>query len=359
MDFPHARRPPLENGLLRCRPEDFIVHEHVAVTPEGQGDHLWLRIEKRGFTTDRVARVLSLAADKPIGDVGYAGLKDRHAVTEQWFSIHLSRARSLSWLDTLPEGIAVRQHAWHTRKLRKGALRGNAFDIIVRDVCGDIDSVVETVRFLREQGFPNYYMEQRWGIDGSNLKHAAAMLTRRIRVRDHFRRGIYLSAARALIFNRVLSARVRRGTWASALSGDAFMLDGSHSFFVEEHIDEKLMTRVASADLHPTGPLWGVGEPPTRGEVQVLECEVARDEATLSSGLAGFGMKHARRPLRTIPKDLRLEWPAARTLRVRFYLPAGSYATACLRTLVGYRVSDEFASKQTSSLLASPLEDLS
>lgn len=356
-DLPHAGRPPLESGILRCRPEDFVVREHVAITPEDQGDHLWLHIQKRGLTTDRVARLLAFAAGRSIGEVGYAGLKDRHAVTEQWFSIHLPHARSLSWLDALPEQITVRQHAWHTRKLRKGALRGNAFDIIVRDVRGDIDGVAETVCCLREQGFPNYYMEQRWGVDGANLKRAAAMLTRQIRVRDRFRRGIYLSAARALIFNRVLSARVRAGTWATALRGDAFILDGSHSFFVEEQIDEGLIARVASGDLHPSGPLWGKGEPPTRAEVQVLEQEAAGSEPTLSSGLAALGMKHARRALRAIPKDLRVEWPAARTLRVRFYLPAGSYATACLRALVGYTVTNELSSAQASSLLPSPLED--
>ncbi|NIO43485.1 MAG: tRNA pseudouridine(13) synthase TruD, partial [Burkholderiales bacterium] len=138
MNLPHAGRPPLESGILRFRPEDFVVREHVAIAPEGQGEHLWLRIQKRGLTTDRVARALAFAADRPVSDVSYAGLKDRHAVTEQWFSIHLPRARSLSWLDALPEQITVRQHAWHTRKLRKGALRGNAFEIILRDVHGDI-----------------------------------------------------------------------------------------------------------------------------------------------------------------------------------------------------------------------------
>lgn len=359
MDLPHAARPPLENGILRCRPEDFVVRERIAITPEDRGDHLWLRIQKRGLTTDRVARVLAFAAERPVGDVGYAGLKDRHALTEQWFSIHLPRARSLGWLDALPEQIKVRQHAWHTRKLRKGALCGNAFEIIVRDAYGDIDGVAKTARRLRQEGFPNYYMEQRWGIDGANLKRAATMLARQIRVRDRFRRGIYLSAARAFIFNRVLSARVNAGTWATAVRGDAFILDGSHSFFVEEQIDESLIARVASGDLHPSGPLWGEGDPPTRAEVLVLEREAARSEPTLSTGLAALGMKHARRALRAIPKDLQLEWPAARTLHVRFYLPAGSYATACLRALVDYRVTNETSSAQASSLLASPLEDLS
>jgi tRNA pseudouridine13 synthase len=297
--------------------------------------------------------VLARAASRPISDIGYAGLKDRHAVTEQWFSIRLPRAQSLSWLDALPEEITVRQHAWHTRKLKKGALRGNAFDIIVRDVCGEIDGVAETVRCLREQGFPNYYMEQRWGVDGSNLKRAAAMLTQQIYVRDRFRRGIYLSAARALIFNKVLSARVCACTWATALRGDAFMLDGSHSFFVEEQIDDELIARVASGDLHPSGPLWGEGDPPTRAEVQRLEREVARNEPTLSTGLAAFGMKHARRALRVIPKDLQLDWLAAGTLRVRFYLPAGSYATACLRALVGYRVTSECSSAHLSHCASS------
>ncbi len=242
----------------------------------------------------------------------------------------------------------MRQQAWHTRKLRKGALCGNAFDITVRDVRGDVDGVVDRVHCMRQQGFPNYYMEQRWGREGANLERAAALLTRKIHVRDRFRRGIYLSAARAFIFNQVLSRRVDAGNWATALPGDALILDGSRSFFVEEKIDDKLIMRVAAGDLHPSGPLWGEGDPPTRAEVQELEWQVARGEPTLSTGLAALGMKQARRALRAVPKDLELEWPDARTLRVRFFLPAGSYATACLRVLVGYRVASEFSSARLS-----------
>ena len=349
MDLPRTRHPPLASGVLRQRLEDFVVCEDVAITPEGRGEHLWLRIEKRGLTTDHVAKVLAQAAGRSMRNVGYAGLKDRHAVAEQWFSIHLPRPQSLRWVDTLPAQIIVRQHIWHNRKLKKGALQGNAFDITVRDVYGDREAVTDALCHLREQGFPNYFMEQRWGVDGANLKRAGALFAGELHVRDRFRRGMYLSAARALIFNKVLSARVRDSSWATALPGDALMLDGCHSFFVEERLDAELIARVARGDLHPSGPLWGKGEPPTQPKVRALECDMAKSEPVLSTGLATLGVKHARRALRVVPKDLQFEWQAAQTLRLRFYLPRGSYATACLHELIGRRMTCEHTHVHSSN----------
>jgi tRNA pseudouridine13 synthase len=155
-------------------------------------------------------------------------------------------------------------------------------------------------------------------------------------VRNRFSRGLYLSAARAEIFNRVLAVRLRAGTWDTALAGDALILDGSRSYFVEEHITGEIAARVKQGDLHPSGPLWGAGEPPTRVGVLALENEVAAGLPELKAGLGGHRMRHARRPLRAIPGGLQARWLDAGTLQLRFSLPAGSYATALLREIVCY-----------------------
>ncbi len=334
-EIPPLGMPPAE-GVIRVRPEDFVVRERLGMAPEGGGEHLWLRIQKRALTTEEVARLLARHAGVAYRDVGYAGLKDRHAVTEQWFSIHKSSATDEDWSSALPPALQVLERSRHRRKIKKGALRGNAFEITVRKVRGDPGQVQAVCERLRDTGFPNYFGEQRFGRQRGNVARARAMLGGQKAVRDRFSRGLYLSAARAEIFNRVLAVRVRAGSWDTALVGDALVLDGSRSYFVEEQITGEIAARVKRGDLHPSGPLWGAGGPPTRAGVLALENEVAAGQPELKVGLSGYGMQHARRPLRVIPKDLEARWLDAETLQLRFSLPAGSYATALLREIVRY-----------------------
>ena len=334
--WPRTAAPPLSQALLRVQPEDFVVEEQMPFVPEGHGEHLWLKVRKRGFNTDHVAKLLARAAGIARRDVGYAGMKDRQAVTVQWFSLHLPGRPDPSWSE-LPAGIEVLEALRHTRKLKTGALAGNCFTLLLRECAGEPDALAARVRAIAENGVPNYFGEQRFGHDGANITHARAMLAGTEAVADRHLRGLYLSAARAFLFNEVLAARVRADSWNRGLSGDAFMLAGSNSFFMAEAIDATLQARLAAHDIHPSGPLWGEGELPSWGAVRELEMAVIAGHAELAAGLAAAGLRQERRALRLVPGELVAEPVEPSVWRLRFCLPPGSYATMVVRELADYR----------------------
>jgi len=337
--LPHAHGAPLIRFRLRSQPADFVVDEVLAFGPDGDGEHRLLRVRKTDANTDWVARRLAGLAGVPHKAVGYAGLKDRFAVTTQWFSVHLGKRPEPDWTLLAGDGIEVLEAHAHKRKLRRGVLAGNAFDLVLRDVHGDTEALAARIDTLAREGVPNYFGPQRFGRDEGNLHRAAAMLTGAPAEDDRGRRadrhlmGLYLSAARSQLFNEVLAARVERGDWHSALPGERLQLRGSHSHFLAETIDERIHARVASGDAQPTGPLLGAGEPLTAAEVAALEAHITAPFAQWQQGLAHAGLKQERRPLVLYPEALRLHWTAPDRLRIQFSLPAGSYATALLREL--------------------------
>lgn len=331
LDLPHAHGPPAASGRLRAVPEDFQVREEIDFTLDGAGEHVWLWVRKRGANTDWVARRLAQRAGVAPAAVSYAGLKDRHAVAEQWFSVHLPGRTEPDWTADPDPDFMVLKTVRHSRKLRRGALRSNAFRIVVREVDGDPAALTERFQHLVEAGVPNYFGEQRFGREGGNRERAEALLSGRERARDRHQRGLYLSAARAELFNAVLARRVAAGTWNVALPGEVLMLAGSHSHFAVEDVDETLRQRVAAFDLHPTGPLWGAGELRSRGPVRELEEEVAATFPSFRDGLAAAGLTQERRALRLTVQDATLEFPALGVTALSFTLPAGAYATVVLR----------------------------
>jgi len=331
----HAFGPPPVAGLLRRRPEDFAVDEVLGFAPDGEGEHVLLRVRKRGANTDWVARELARFAGVRPGDVSYAGLKDRNAVTSQWFSLRLAGAAEPDWPALQLDGVEVLEAARHRRKLRRGALAGNRFEIVVRDLQGSGAELEPRLQAVRERGVPNYFGPQRFGRDGGNLERAEALFAGRLNERNRNRRGLYLSAARSFLFNQVLAHRVRDGSWETALAGEALVLAGSRSFFVVEAPDAEVDRRLAEGDIDPSGPLWGRGEPPVQGAARALEEEVLAPYPLFREGLEAAGMEAERRPLRLRPQGLEggLE-DGGSALRVRFTLPAGCYATVVLRELV-------------------------
>jgi tRNA pseudouridine13 synthase len=334
LTLPHAHGQPRLRGWLRAVPEDFEVREELGFAPDGHGEHAWLRVRKRDANTDWVARRLAERAGVPVGAVGYAGLKDRHAVTEQWFSVHLPGRPELDWADIADPDFAVLEAVRHSRKLRRGALKGNAFRIVVRDIDGDPAELAERLDLIAKIGAPNYFGDQRFGRDGGNLERAEAMFRGEEHGRDRHRRGLYLSAARSALFNAVLARRVAEHTWNRLLPGEVLMLAGTHSFFTATEPDDALRRRVAEFDLHPTGPLWGAGELPSFGPARQLEETVAATLPTFRDGLASAGLKQERRALRLIARDEKLEFSDERTAILSFRLPAGAYATTVLRELI-------------------------
>jgi tRNA pseudouridine13 synthase len=265
--------------------------------------------------------------------VSYAGMKDRHAVTTQWFGVHLPGKREVDWSGLESATVSVLQAVRHNRKLKTGALQGNRFVVTVRDLQGDHAALEEKLAKIKAEGVPNYFGPQRFGREGNNLAQAEALFKGELKLRDRKLEGIYLSAARSEIFNRVLARRVEAGNWNQSMDGDIFMFASSQSFFRAE-LNEETLRRVAEQEIHPSGPLWGNGELPTTGLARTLEKAVAAECAGLSEGLERMGMQPARRPLRLSVPDLRFEFPDASSLRLSFSLPAGAYATVVAREAI-------------------------
>ena len=322
--------PPLK-AQLRSTPEDFVVEEILGYDAEGSGEHALLWVEKRGANTDWVARELAKFAGVSQVAVGYAGMKDRHAVTRQTFSVQLAGKPDPDW-STFPHAeVKVLAATRHSRKLKRGALRGNRFVLVLREVQGDREAAEQVMTQIAARGVPNYFGEQRFGREGGNVAQARAMFAGRRVERD--KRSFLLSAARSQIFNDVLAARVERAVWDTPLDGEIWSLAGSRSWFGPEPFNDVLAERLARADIHPSGPLWGQGEPPTQGDAGALEREIGAANSDLAAGLASARMDQERRPLRLMPKDLKWRWLDDAALELSFELPAGAYATVVVREL--------------------------
>ena len=318
---------------IRVSAEDFFVEELPAFEASGAGEHLLLTIEKRGMNTAFAAKRIAAWAGVDESAIGQAGMKDRHAVTRQRFTVWLPKKVAPD-LDALQsDDLRVLDHAWHARKLPRGALAGNRFVLVLREVEGQRDAIDARLQAIATQGVPNYFGEQRFGRGGNNVQQAVAMFAGRRVKREE--RSMLLSAARSELFNRVLAARVEAGTWNSALDGEVWMLDGSRSVFGPEALTDALQARLDAFDIHPTGPLWGEGE--LRSGDVAREVELAAmqgDSATrLRNGLERAGLKQERRALRLQPSELRWQWLDDAALELRFALPPGCYATTVLREL--------------------------
>lgn len=313
--WPQAYPASSASATLKAHNEDFVVTELPLQLPSGAGEHLWLDVEKNGANTAFVAQRLAEAAGVRDWDVGYAGLKDRYAVTRQWFSLYLPNRKGTGETPDLtslqhPE-FKVLSQSRHAKKLRPGDLRGNAFRIVLRDVAGDRAAIEANLQAIAAQGVPNYFGAQRFGHDGGNVEQGRAMLAREIRVRNPKKKGLYLSAVRSFVFNEVLALRIQQGLWGQTLPGD--VLD--------------------DAGL-PTGPLWGRGRVGSTDAAQALELGVAERHAALCDGMEHAGLEQERRALVARPADLRWEWPQADQLVLTFSLPAGNYATAVLNEIL-------------------------
>lgn len=333
-EWAHAHGPVVAHGRLRASPEDFQVEEVLGFEADGAGEHLLVKVEKRGANTLWVARELAHYAGIPLRDVSFAGIKDRHAVAIQHFSLWLGKHPQPDWQALANPEFRVLSAARHGRKLRTGALQGNRFVLVLRELSVPPNELEPRLRIIREQGVPNYFGPQRFGRDGGNIGAAEHMFADPRSVRDRKLRGLLLSAARSLIFNAVLSRRVLDNTWNTILQGELCMLDGSHSVFQAASVDDALRARCASGDLHPTGPLWGRGANRVSGPVQMLETGIAQEHAAVAHGLETAGLDTARRSLRLQLRDLNWQSPDERTLKLEFFLPAGAYATSVVRELI-------------------------
>ncbi|MEP7042717.1 MAG: tRNA pseudouridine(13) synthase TruD [Dokdonella sp.] len=335
--LPYAHGGPPLTGRLRVEPADFEVEEILGFEPSGQGEHAFLWIEKVGANTEWVARQLAGATGVAPMAVGFAGLKDRHAVTRQAFTVQLPGRADPDWSALAIAGVHVLSATRHDRKLKRGAHRGNRFRVRLRDLRGDRAAAEKCIAAIRVRGVPNYFGEQRFGRDGHNLALAEALFAGQ-RMPRH-QRGFALSAARSELFNGVLGVRVRTGDWDRALEGEVWMLAGSHAIFGPEPFNDELARRLAEFDIHPTGPLWGAGELRSVADVRALEMEAVAPLAAIASGLERAGLNQERRSLRLPVEDLAHDWHSDAELTLDFRLAAGSFATTMLRELCDWHAA--------------------
>ena len=332
LDFQKVNTTSTLSGRIRKSPEDFQVDEIQQFTPSGVGEHVWLHIKKTGENSEWVAAELAKIAGVPRRDVSYAGMKDRNAVTTQWFSVQMPGKEAPNWKICLPSSIQILDEKRHDKKLRRGALQGNQFKLVIRDFSGDQSELEKTVSQILEQGVPNYFGAQRFGNYCFNVLRAEKWFKGEFKLKDRAKRSIYLSAARSWIFNHILSARVKDSSWNQAVEGDVFMLKGSNSFF-RETLDDAIIARVINQEINPSGALWGRGRLPTQGKIAELEQSIASQFTVLCEGLEKNGLKQERRSLRLNVNDLSCENLEEGIVSLNFSLPAGTYATTVLEEI--------------------------
>ncbi len=320
---------PLATGRIKTQADDFIVEEQLPFQADGTGEHAFIQIQKQGENTDYVARALARVANVRQRDIGFAGLKDRHGLTTQWFSVWLPGKADPDWSDIETDNINVLQSTRHSRKLKRGVLTGNQFHLLIRNLSGDKARCEHQFEQIKTQGFPNYFGEQRFGLQGQNIKTALALFSGMRKIKRQ-QRGIYLSAARSYLFNHILAHRVKNNHWDQVLENDILMFTDSKSYFKAEIVDAELRQRVNNGILHPTGCLYG------KGEILAHEQTLVDDYHELTAGLVKFDLQSDRRVLRIIPQNLQWQFLNPQQLRLSFFLPAGSYATALLREVINF-----------------------
>lgn len=335
----YAHGQPTVHGAIKTTPADFVVEEILSFEPSGAGEHAFVHIEKWGENTDFVARQLARFTGTKARDIGYAGLKDRHGLTRQWFSVQLPGQEDPDWSCWQGDQFRVLEHTRNDRKLRRGAIKENRFTLTIRELNEPAVALLERVKAISATGVPNYFGPQRFGRDGGNVERALDLIRNpSARISPHLR-GIFFSAARSEIFNQILSERVLDGTWNQAIPGDVYMFPDSKSHFEADASDQDIQERIRRMVIHPSGPL--IGEKPSVAKAAAAEIEsrTLLRFAEIHEGLKTERLESLRRPFRLFPEQLSAEPLDDGSLRIQFNLPTGAYATTVLRELILFESS--------------------
>lgn len=326
---------PLQTGVIKSQTDDFRVIENLGFEPCGEGEHLFLYIEKTNLTTqdliEQIAREFSI---KP-RDIGYSGLKDKHAVTQQWLSLHLPG--QMNSLDILSSShYTLLQHGWHNKKIRSGSHRSNTFEVIVRGVAKLSDQTKQQINDAKAFGMANYFGEQRFGVRQDNVERAIHTFTneRRTRKLSRTKRSLYISALRSFLFNQILSRRLEQDHWLQPLQGDVYMLSGSHSIF-SDAIDSNILDRYQQQDISSAASLFGDGDSMLSDNALAIEDAVFHQYPEIVGCLAAQKVKRQMRTTRVTVEGFNVVHDAeTQSLTVSATLPSGCFFTTLLQHFI-------------------------
>jgi len=324
-----AYGPPIASGVIKTNPHDFCVEENLGFELTGEGEHLFLLIEKTLLNTEDMVKIISKSLHIPQKSISYAGLKDKHAKTTQWFSLHLPGIANPSLNDFHADNFRILEAKRHNKKLKIGALKGNNFIIRISDFVYDEKELMGRIDLVRAHGVPNYFGSQRFGHQGNNLERAKGLLLDNKKIKDRHLRGIYYSAARSFLFNQIVSSRVEANNWNSPVDGDVMMLAGTHSIFEIDVIDAEINRRIAEHDIFPAAPLWGKGKELLHKDALRYQTLALEPWHEWCEALEQHGLQKLYRSMVLIPEDLKLTNDI-----FSFSLPTGAYATTVLRELL-------------------------
>ena len=338
--LPFADKPPAMQGDFKCCPQDFRVTEVLPFQPFGSGEHVFLLVEKTGHNTAHVATALARCAGVAASRVSFSGRKDRHAVTRQWFSVHLQSnlpAQALAAAAGALPDIQILAARRHMRKLRTGVHSANDFMVRIRNIKkGNLRELEQRLERIQTTGVPAYDGYQRFGTGENNVTQARSFFSGSLRA-DRALRSVLISAARSVIFNEVVAERVRRLTWNRMCPGDVLTFCDNASLITPEKYDETVPARLQRRELLITAPLWGKGALLSRGAVQALEMQCAQRFPLLRQGLEKLNMVHARKAIQLPVQNLRCTHETRDTVVLTFRLYRGGFATTVLRELFRFR----------------------
>ena len=323
-------------GQFKSSAEDFQVTEVLGYEPIGEGEHIHLWVRKTGLNTAYLAEQIAKFTQLPLRAVTYAGRKDKHAQTEQWFSVHLPGKGEFDWTQFNEPGAKVLKSIRHNKKLKTGVLKGNRFNILIRQLSSS-SGIDGRLQQIKKTGVPNYFGSQRFGNTlhdprGGNLVLADKMVNGEA-IRNRNKRSMAISALRSWLFNEIVHSRLLKGYLNKPLSGDVMQLAGSHSFFCGQQIDNSIEQRIEQRDIYLSAPLWGEGQLASQSEALQFEQSFAKQHPTITKTLENLGLKQERRAINLFPNDL--EWSLTNdTLKLSFSLPAGTFATSVLREVI-------------------------
>ncbi|HET7504870.1 MAG TPA: tRNA pseudouridine(13) synthase TruD [Kofleriaceae bacterium] len=332
---------PGTGGALRTREEDFVVDEQLPYTPSGAGDHVFVRIEKRGLTSPAAAQLLARALGVRDRDIGIAGMKDRRAVTRQWMSLPPPVSPEQALAVALPDLQVLEAHR-HPHKLRTGHVRANRFVLRIR---GTTPDAVERARQIlaalaRPPGAPNWYGEQRFGKHGDNAALGKALVTAGptgdARRRDRRLDRLMVSALQSQLFNDWLEARLADGLYRAVIAGDLLHKRGGGMFASDDPATDA--ARLVAGELVVTGPMFGerMRRPPEASPAAEREAQIlARHGLELAAFASVRAIAEGTRRDATIEvADATVVSVDGSTIDVAFTLPGGAYATVVMREIM-------------------------